>query len=292
MPKLSKIVAGVDFSHRSHQAVSWAVQYLAPEAEFVLVHAMEMPVPPSFLGESTGQHVIADELQKSIREDMDALAGRLEGARHQVEFPIGRASTALSEVAEREHADVILVGPHGERGGIEGLLGSTAERVLAESTIPVLLAAGQFTWAPQRILVAIDDTSMRHGVLEWAKFFGDRFGASVRAFHCLDSRLFGRMRIVSSAGRVDEMVREAQTEGVEWVRAQLRNAGLPDGEENAVVSVGAPAHAISDLACNGCDLLIIGSRREGTAKRIFLGSVAKKVIRSTCVPVLMVPVKD
>jgi nucleotide-binding universal stress UspA family protein len=292
MPKLSKIVAGVDFSHRSHQAVSWAAQYLAPEAEFVLVHAMEMPVPPSFLGESAGQHMIADELQKSIREDMDALVARLNGARHQVEFPLGPASTALSEVAERENADLILVGPHGERGGIEGLLGSTAERVLAQSTIPVLLAAGDFTWAPQKILVAIDDTSMRHGVLEWAKFLGDRYGATVRAFHCLDARLFGRMRLVSSAGRIEEMTREAKADGVDWVRAQLRNAGLPADENSAIVSVGAPAHAISDLACDGCDLVIIGSRREGAAQRIFLGSVAKKVIRSTCVPVLMVPVRD
>ena len=292
MPQLSKIVAGVDFSHRSHQAVDWAVTYLAPDAEYVFVHALELPVPPSFLGESSEQHVIAEELEHAIQDDMDALTSQLGDVRFRTELPLGPASVALSDVADREDADLVLLGPHGDRGGIEGLLGSTAERVLARSTVPVLLATGDFSRAPTRVLVAIDETEMRHGVLEWGRFLAERFGATVQAYHCLDARLFGRMRLVSSAGRIEALVTRAKDEGREWVRSQLRGAGLPDDSYLAEVSVGAPAHAIANLACDGCDLLVIGSRREKAAERIFLGSVAKKVIRSACVPVLIVPVCD
>jgi universal stress protein E len=291
MPDLSTIVAGVDFSHRSHLALSWAATHFAPDADFVLVHAMDLPVPPSFLGQSSDQQRIADELHATIVEDLEKLAKEMGGDRFSHQVPRDSASTALCEVAAQVHADLIVVGPHGKRGGIDGLLGSTAERVLTSSGMPVLLAAGDFRRTPGKILVAIDETPMRHAVLEWASFLSGRLGAAVTGFHCLDRRLFGRMRIVSSSARVGEISAEAERRARDWVRTELEAAGLPAEDDNVAIAVGAPAAAISEFACDDFDLLIIGSRREGTTERLLLGSVAKKVIRATCVPVLMVPVE-
>lgn len=289
MPNLSKIVAGVDFSHRSHQALVWAAHHLAPDAEYVFVHAMEVPVPPSFLGESGDQHAIVEELQAAIQRDMDTLTDELGTVRHRDEIPLGKASKVLNEVAQREEADLILLGPHGERGGIEGLLGSTAERVLSNSTIPVLLAAGDFLGAPRRVLIAIDDSPIRLEVLAWSRFLANRFQATIHACHCLDARLFGRMRLVSSAHRVEELADQSREAAANWVSEQLESVGLPGGPDNVTISVDAPAHAISELACDGYDMVVMGSRGERATERILLGSVAKKVIRSTCVPVLLVP---
>lgn len=289
MPKLTTIVAGVDFSRMSHRAVIWAGRHLAPDAEFVLVHALELPVPPSFLGVTTDQHVIAEEIRAASQDDLTALAAEIGAERVRAEVPLGSASGALSEVAERTGADLVLVGPHGERGGMAGLLGSTAERVLALSTVPVLLAAGDLGEAPRKVLVAIDDSDRRHRVLAWARFLAERFHASVQAFHCLDSRLFGRMRLISSSDRVEDLTRAAAQDAAAWVRRQLTEAGLPAADENVLVTVDSPGQAIDRLSANGHDLLIIGSRREGTTHRLFLGSMAKRVIRRTEVPVLMVP---
>lgn len=289
MPKLSTIVAGVDFSETSHRAVSWAAHHFAPEAEFILVHALDLPVPPSFLGESPDQHAIAEEMRRASEEDLERLVGEIDGDRFRVEVALGDAPGALGDNADRAGADLILVGAHGERGGVGGLLGSTAERTLARSATPVLLATGVLDRPPRRILVAIDESESRHEILSWAVFLSERFGAEVSGFHCLDGRLFGRMRLVSSSGRSEDMTRDAESEAQTWLKKELASVGLSAEDEDVVVAVGDPGQAIADQAANGWDLVIIGSRREGTTQRIILGSVAKRVIRITAVPVLMVP---
>jgi nucleotide-binding universal stress UspA family protein len=51
----------------------------------------------------------------------------------------GRPDTTIVEVAEKKHADLIVVGSHGRTGLERVLLGSTTERVLNQSTCAVLV---------------------------------------------------------------------------------------------------------------------------------------------------------
>ena len=60
-----------------------------PEAEFILVHAMELPVPPNFLGESTQQMLIADQMQQAILADAEAVQESLADVRIRTEVPLG-----------------------------------------------------------------------------------------------------------------------------------------------------------------------------------------------------------
>jgi nucleotide-binding universal stress UspA family protein len=289
MPNLSKIVTGVDFSESSHHALSWAAHHLAPDAEFILVHAVELPVPPSFLGESPDQTRIASQIHRAIVEDVEAVHGELPEVRMRTEVPIGHAYEELGRIAREQGADLVLVGPHGENAVLKDLVGSTAERILARSDVPVLLAAGDPQGPPRHILAAVDDTGARYRVLEWSRFLAEKHGATVTAFHCLDRRLFGRIRLVSSPGRIEDLEMKAMEDARTWLTSELTRHGLPSADENIHVSIGSPGPAISDLACNHHDLLVVGSRSEKAAERIFLGSVARRVIRRTCVPVLMVP---
>ncbi len=50
-----------------------------------------------------------------------------------------RVATALLDEATKAGCDLILMGTHGRRGFSHVMLGSTAEGVIRESTIPVLL---------------------------------------------------------------------------------------------------------------------------------------------------------
>ena len=60
----------------------------------------------------------------------------------QVESSAGAVSDAILSDARRSRADVIVMGTHGRRGLNRLLLGSDAERVLREATVPVLLTRG------------------------------------------------------------------------------------------------------------------------------------------------------
>jgi len=59
-----------------------------------------------------------------------------------VTTPDERAALAILDEARRWRADLIVMGTHGRRGLSRALLGSDAEAVLRESTVPVLLVRG------------------------------------------------------------------------------------------------------------------------------------------------------
>jgi nucleotide-binding universal stress UspA family protein len=51
----------------------------------------------------------------------------------------GRVADAIVQGARDAHCDLIVIGTHGRRGFSRALMGSDAERVLRESSVPVLL---------------------------------------------------------------------------------------------------------------------------------------------------------
>lgn len=59
-------------------------------------------------------------------------------------------SDAILKEVERSSCDLIVMGTHGRRGLNRILLGSDAERVLRESTVPVLLTRAQETTAAEK----------------------------------------------------------------------------------------------------------------------------------------------
>jgi nucleotide-binding universal stress UspA family protein len=71
-------------------------------------------------------------------------------------------------------------------------------------------------------------------------------------------------------------------------------AALVEGFPPAVkaewrVIEGDPAATLADETAEGVDLLVIGSRAFGPVGRVFLGSVASRVVHSASCPVLVVP---
>ena len=74
-------------------------------------------------------------------------------------------------------------------------------------------------------------------------------------------------------------------------RGRLESAagGLPYGVRHATeLHTGAPAVVLLDAA-HSHDLLILGSRGYGPARRVLLGSVSGRIVREAACPVLIVP---
>ena len=78
------------------------------------------------------------------------------------EVRVGRPDEELARVATEYDARLIVLGRHGDRGGLRNRLGTTAERVLGWETAPVLVLAEEPGDAPRSLLVAVDDRMPRH----------------------------------------------------------------------------------------------------------------------------------
>ena len=52
---------------------------------------------------------------------------------------IGSVATVIVDTATKEHVDMILMGTHGRDVAGQAIMGSVAQKVVASSTVPVLL---------------------------------------------------------------------------------------------------------------------------------------------------------
>jgi universal stress protein A len=136
-----KILCAVDFSPGSDRAVEKAEEIArALSAEVELFHAYQVPVlalpdapvtvSPSFVADLTDR---AEQLLRRAAEPLKAHS--LAVSTKLVE---GIPAEAIVGRAREIGADMIVLGTHGRSGFRRFLLGSTTERVVRTSTVPVL----------------------------------------------------------------------------------------------------------------------------------------------------------
>lgn len=293
--RLDKVVVGVDFSSPSLGALRWVASDVAPGAELVLVNAVDVPATPPFLrGHTAGAEAVE-------REACARAVGRLHDLELLMSLPaargvvrIGRAHEVLRDVARREHADLIAIGPHGERSRQSRLLGTTADRLVRTAPAPVLVAIAAPSAAPSEIIAAVDDSDMATRVLAVADGLARRFGAGLTLLHVLGNAVLSTALSVAAArGGTDEdaldQVRaelRAETEG--WLR-QLAPRRPGAAEVGAVVAHGNAAEEILAAARRShAQLIVLGRHGTGRVLPPLLGRTVRTVLHESACSVLVV----
>jgi nucleotide-binding universal stress UspA family protein len=136
-----QILVPIDFSDGSNRAITQAVQLAgALGASIELFHAYQLPVfalPDSSVTVSpTYVADLTDRAQKELDRQRDRLTA--EGLSVTTQLLEGNPADAIVERATAVNAQMIVIGTHGRSGFRRFLLGSTTERVVRTSTVPVL----------------------------------------------------------------------------------------------------------------------------------------------------------
>ena len=213
-------------------------------------------------------------------------------------FHVERARSTpagLLHVAERTGADLLVLGS-ARSGGIGRVsFGGVTERLLHSSHIPVALAPRGFRCRPATRVTRL---TAAFGAAEGSAGF-------VLAAAGMATRLHVPLRVASFAVRP----RPPLTAGIgsraesslveEWVadvgRAQHevldRVKALPEAPPaQGVVGRGTDwDDALEDIGWDDGDVLTVGSSSVGPLARVFLGSRSSKIVRSSPVPVVVVP---
>ena len=281
------IVVGMDFSAPSVAAARWTAKYLARGEDLVLAHAICIPEPPRFLKSLYSPvEPLIDAARRGADVRIRELGASLGVQRVWPEIHVGRPDEVLVEVAARYKAELLVVGPHGDRAGIGTLLGGTAERVAREATASVLIARGMLEAVPRKVLVAVQESTLDESLLQWATRFAHQWQATVVAMHVVNPLLAGLTQAgaTSSERRVEEQLRR-QSE--EWLRSRLAAAGLPKVE--AEVGFGYPGFEILSAADRvGADLIIVGRRAPGRGRERDIGGTAAFIAQNGSQSVLLV----
>jgi nucleotide-binding universal stress UspA family protein len=126
-----KILMGVDDSKFSGETLRAIVTYFRPEnTEVLVLHVLETnwPTPPQmapgYAPELEDQKKPANALVERIAKEL-----RSAGFKADTAVEVGDVRESIIDSATEWHADLIVVGSHGQRGVQRFLLGSVAEFV-------------------------------------------------------------------------------------------------------------------------------------------------------------------
>jgi nucleotide-binding universal stress UspA family protein len=136
-----RIVVGVDGSGSSAAALEWAVRMAkGMDAQVTAVYAIDVP---TYFTQPYGTPVQFDEewraAMKSDFENKWCKPLKDSGVRYRTVVEDGRAASVIAAVADREKADVVIVGRRGRGGVAELLLGSASHELVLHSKRPVLV---------------------------------------------------------------------------------------------------------------------------------------------------------
>jgi universal stress protein A len=143
VPAIRSILVPIDFSVHSKKALKYAVP-LAEKfgATLHLVYVVEPTVYPADLG--FGQVVlpgVEEELREKGEGELEALMGREIGKRLKATTAVrtGNPHQEILREADEKGVDLIVVATHGHSGVEHMLFGSTADRIVRRSKVPVLI---------------------------------------------------------------------------------------------------------------------------------------------------------
>jgi nucleotide-binding universal stress UspA family protein len=296
MSKFSTIVCPVDFSDHSkvalHRADAWARHF---GARLIVVTVVE----PLLVGAAAATYdtdLVRDDVLPELRAFVESTS-LAEGAAippHECVVLVGEPATEIVALARREHAPLIVIATHGLSGYRRLLLGSTTEKVLRQTTVPVLIApppeqtpsnANPLRVDVGRVLAPVDfkDGCVRE--VRAAASLAGRFGVPLLLVHVV-APLNGIERLRPQFERHNRIQIERADQQIQRLASEV---DTPVSIETAV-TVGSPAEEIAQMAVErGAGLIVMGLRRQEHMFGPRPGSIAYRVLGLAPARVLALP---
>lgn len=141
-----------------------------------------------------------------------------------------------------------------------------------------------------KILVPLDGSEMAECVLPHVENIakGCKVG-NVTFLRVLDTYMPSAARAYLGTDQEKEMNKKSEEAAIEYLDRVAGRVNLNGVEMQKHLIIGHPAENIADYASNNnVDLIIIATHGRSGISRWVWGSVANRILRSACVPVLMV----
>jgi nucleotide-binding universal stress UspA family protein len=210
----------------------------------------------------------------------------------------GKPAVRISEYADEQNADLIVVGRQGLTGLGRRLLGGVTERILHRSNVPVLVISGEDNEDEMeadysRVLITTDGSENAEVAIPHGTIIAQRYGSDVHVLNVVDLQAAGGA--FNAGGLEKEFLERLDARGqdaVDSVANTIEESASDLTVETAVERTasfdGAAAGVREYVEENEIDLVIMGSHGRSNLKRQLLGSVASTVLRTVDVPVLVV----
>ena len=290
--KLGPIWVGTDFSEAANLAVQRAAGLAREHAQVLhLLHALDEgdwlarvmnlmhgELDQTSISKAAGSR-LADLSRQLMAEGVAAVDYHLE---------MGSLGTALHSLAKEGRGNLFVMGARGEDSFREAMLGSTADRVLRNGTLPVLLCRRDAApW--RRVVLATDFSTAAAGACRLGLSLAP--GANHYLFHASEPVLDRGLAFANAGPEVrDAYHRES------WGKVALDMnafAGELGARESHVIMAprqGHPARVLASFVDEmEADLVVLGARPRARWEANLLGSTALFASSRLGCDVLLVP---
>lgn len=259
----------------------------------------------------TAQKEVTHQLQMLMEDYVN------EASRGQAIVQIGRkASQMIASAAKEKGYDLIVMASKGGHDS-ELLRGSTTEKVIRYSEVPVFTIDSKLSSEGiQSLLLPTDGSMISFSALPLALTLAQTYGAKITLFHVIE--LYGNTLIdrerdpkeTEEASIYESLMKCLQDflAGEKMDHVQLRR-GEADFEDQLVISEGASSntitintvlkkavsahHGIEEYASEHADIVTMATHGHSGLAHFFLGSTTEKVAQHLDLPVVTVkPGKD
>lgn len=294
MVTIDRILCAIDFSDFSLDALRHGL-VLARwySAQLTLFHVY--PVPQLLPVQTVAVSVPASEADPDkVAEDVRRFCAPLLDASGQGADVVVRPGDPAREIrqeAERQQADLLILGTHGRSGFERLFLGSVTEKVLRSTRVPVLTIPPPVRepGSPlfKTILCPVDfsDASLR--ALEYALALAKEADARLILLHAIEDVLGDAAADTLGHLTVSEYYLHVERDAIARLRAAIPDdARVWSRPEERVVRGRAPHEILKVAAEEHVELVVMGVQGRGVVDRLVFGSTTHRVIREARCPVL------
>ena len=287
---LRRVLVAVDFSEGSERGWQRALRVpLDPAANLQVVHVLPIQERRKSRLDKVLEIYAARELQKIVRAMQRILVrAGMRGVAVTCEVRHGAPYDEIVQAARDHRSELIVVGRSGRQGLRHFLLGSTAERVIWSSAIPVLVAQEPRPRPYRRVLVAFDNSVAARAAFRAGIRLADE-AARIDVVRATDlSHLLAAKNLGVSLRRVREIAAREQRDAERGMASVLAECGGEELDVRLAVRHGSPVSVILDeLKRHKSELIVLGTHSRSGIQRAILGSVAESVVRRATGDVLV-----
>jgi nucleotide-binding universal stress UspA family protein len=288
MINIKTILCPVDFFPASDAAVSYATGLAKNyDARLHLLHvitpvvrgAHQYAIRPSDMTKSL-ESVAAVEMTKFVNQVKAA------GVAVDVETRVGDPYDEIKIAIASLKPELVVMGTHGRRGVERWFMGSTTEKLLRHSPVPlVTISASGERAIPQRfrrILVTTDFSDGTPDALSYAFSVAQENESRITLLHVLHEPTDTGLSFTYQ----DSLMKGVEKQLYELVPDEARNWCDIDVR----VETGVPYRTIlKTLQDADIDLLVMNIHGKDMLDRALVGSTAERVVRAACCPVMLIP---
>lgn len=259
------------------------------EARLVFVHVIEDGAlhDPAFPAPRGDAGALLRTLEQDAAARLREMAGDDLSRAVEIVVAAGKPFEIITEIAKREAADLVVIGPGTARNIREKVFGSTADRVVRSASGPILVVRSPADQAYARVAVALDFSASSIAAAQAAIRLAP--DAATELVHVVEIPLAFEQAMRKAGtpqAEIDRYRKAKAREARKEMRAAVADTDLAQARLRVVH--GAAGDALLRLARRGkTDLIALGTQGRTAIAQALLGSVARRVLQAASCDVLV-----